>query len=307
MLIIDAHTHVFPETVPGSTSLDTIKAIRGVSRRKLKPLTESLHRLQPWIRHLSPVPRAIVDTLSTILPIPGLLIESSPEDLLESMKQNEISRSVIVAYPSLIPNEFLIELASTHPEFIPVVVVPPKVKKPENYLKRLYEKGARGVKIHRNLDELSLASKHYDQLIGACTELDIPVILHTGHFQIGSFRSIEEWGDPKLYEPWFKKYTNTRFILVHMNYSQPELAIELAESFPNIYLDTSWQPPESLYEAVRRVGADRVLFSSDWPFVGANQEVCLKKIAECVQSELITPDQQKLILGENAKKLFKVE
>lgn len=307
MFIIDAHTHVFPETIPGSTSLETVKALRGFSRKKLKPLTETFHRIQPWIRHLSPVPRAVVDTLSTILPIPGLLIESSPEDLLESMKQNQISRSVIVAYPSLIPNEFVINLASKHEAFIPVVVVPPNVKKPEPYLKRLHEKGARGVKIHRNLDELSLASKHYDQLIGSCTELGIPVILHTGHFQIGSFRSIGEWGDPKSYEPWFKKYTNTRFILVHMNFSQPELAIDLAESFSNIYLDTSWQPPEALYEAVRRIGADRVLFSSDWPFVGANQEVTLSKIAECVRSEFITPEQQSLILGENAKKLFKIE
>lgn len=307
MLIIDAHTHVFPETIPGATSLDTVKALRGFSRKQLKPITESLHRLQPWVRHLNPLPRAIVDALSSVLPIPGLLIESSPEDLLESMKQNQISKSVIVAYPSLIPNEFVIDLASTHDGFIPVVVVPPKIKKPEPYLKRLYDKGARGVKIHRNLDELSLASKHYDQLIGTCTELDIPVILHTGHFQIGSFSSLGEWGNPKSYEPWFSKYPNTKFILVHMNFSQPELAIELAESFGNIYLDTSWQPPEALYEAVRRVGADRVLFSSDWPFVGSNQKVALGNVEDCVRSEFITSEQQTLILGENAKRLFRIE
>ncbi|WP_420871933.1 amidohydrolase family protein [Cohnella rhizosphaerae] len=54
-------------------------------------------------------------------------------------------------------------------------------------------------------------------------------------------------------------------------------ALLVAEKYENVYLETSAMPyPHKIHEAVRRIGAERVLFASDGP--GCNPELEVKKV-----------------------------
>ena len=89
-----------------------------------------------------------------------------------------------------------------------------------------------------------------------------------------------------------------------MNFHEPSVALDLVEKHPNVFVDTSWQPAEVIGEAVRRVGAERVLFGTDWPFVGNNVNIGLARIRDCIQAGSLTEEQSMLILGVNAAKIF---
>jgi predicted TIM-barrel fold metal-dependent hydrolase len=303
---IDAHTHVFSEDQASSFPLALRKA-RSFLRTQFKPLTIGIHKAQPWIRTLPSVARSVLDRISAFAPLPGLLIESTVEDLQESMKANEIDASVVVAFPPLISNEFVLTISEKYKNLIPIVSIPGDVKRGGPVLKKLIERGARGIKIYRTLDELSVSSTHYQSLLEVCAEYELPVILHTGRVQIGHIGLTDEFGDPRTFKPWFEKFPNISFILAHMNYSEPEFAIRLAENYTNLYLDTSWQPLETISEAIRRIGAHRVLFSSDWPIVGQNQQVALKQLQLSKELNFISQEEYDQVVGLNAAKLFKYE
>ena len=78
--------------------------------------------------------------------------------------------------------------------------------------------------------------------------------------------------------------------------------IEAAKRQSNIYLDTSYAPhPRRIEFAVKTIGAKRILFGSDFPY--ADPVIGLK----IVQRASISEKERKLILGENATRLLKIE
>ena len=89
-----------------------------------------------------------------------------------------------------------------------------------------------------------------------------------------------------------------------MNFHFPQVALDLMEKHRNVYADTSWQPAEVIGEAVRRVGAEKILLGSDWPILGGNISVALSRINECVETGRITAADRDLILGENAVRVL---
>jgi predicted TIM-barrel fold metal-dependent hydrolase len=71
-----------------------------------------------------------------------------------------------------------------------------------------------------------------------------------------------------------------------------------------VYLDTSWPPglvsvaPEIVRDVVRRHGADRIVFGSDWPMSDPEQDVdTLRRIG-------LTDEEVHMILGGNMANLL---
>ncbi len=81
----------------------------------------------------------------------------------------------------------------------------------------------------------------------------------------------------------------------------PEVKMNLS----NVYFDTAASPflysPRIYEQAAQLVGADKILFGSDYPLL--KQERCLKEIGSCNLSE----ENRKLILAGNARRLLGIE
>jgi predicted TIM-barrel fold metal-dependent hydrolase len=90
-----------------------------------------------------------------------------------------------------------------------------------------------------------------------------------------------------------------------MNMHEPEVALDLAQEFENIHVDTSWQPAEVIIEAVRRIGSERIFFGSDWPLLGDNQSVALERLAEASASGCISNEDIARIQGGNLVALLR--
>jgi predicted TIM-barrel fold metal-dependent hydrolase len=89
-----------------------------------------------------------------------------------------------------------------------------------------------------------------------------------------------------------------------MNFNSPQTAIDLAIQFPNVCVDTSWQPAEVIGEAVHRAGARKVLFGTDWPLAGANVAVGRERIGACVSAGFFSEEEAALVLGDNAERIL---
>jgi predicted TIM-barrel fold metal-dependent hydrolase len=84
-------------------------------------------------------------------------------------------------------------------------------------------------------------------------------------------------------------------------YFHVDEAIEVADRYPNIILETSAMPyPDKIKEAVGRIGAERVIFGSDGPMCSPILE------REKVQMAGLAPDELAQVLGGSAARLLGV-
>lgn len=222
------------------------------------------------------------------------------------MSKNLINYSVIIAHPPYIPNEFVLKLASQNKSIIPVVNIPYGHENPVELLKKYIDMGAKGLKIHAAADGGESLSDHYKLILEVANEKSLPVIIHTGCIHIEPLYKDPQMGHAEHFEQWFDLYPKSNFILAHMNYHHPKVAIELCSRFKNVYLETSWQPKAQIVEAIKTVGAKKIMFGSDWPIMGNNISHALTQIETAYEEKLISKPQKDLVLGQNAFNIFKV-
>lgn len=266
-----------------------------------------MHKAQTLMRHLPDPIRAGLDQVAGLAPLPGLFLTSTASDLLETLEDNEVDQALVIAHPPFASNEFVLEECAKDERLIAVVNIPKDTAKPSLKLKSFVKQGARVLKIHPASDGDGPECARYLTLLKTATELDIPVIIHTGCIHSNLIYKNPDSGRAELFAPWFKKFPALKFVLAHMNFHEPDVALDLAMEYPNLYVDTSWQPTETIGEAVRRIGSERILFGSDWPLLGENISIGIQRIRDCVETELINQEDARRILGANAIKLLKLE
>jgi predicted TIM-barrel fold metal-dependent hydrolase len=316
---IDFHVHPFPNW---SESLinraPVLKLLAGFFETRVEPWRKQIrklgwpaamlaHRVQPYLRFWPAAIRNSLDELGGVVPLPGLLFERSEQDLLEAMDEAQMDFAVIIAHPPMIPNEFILELGQKNSRFLPAVNIPPGTRSPGKTLQRFLKKGARALKIHLAADGEGTDSARYHALLKVANSAGLPVILHTGCLHSHAIYRSPELSKVEHFVPWFKNYSSIPFVLAHMNFHEPEAAISVAEDFPKLWLDTSWQPPEVVGEAVRRLGSERILFGSDWPYIGHNIAVGKQRLQDGLQSGFLQQKDLENILGNNAARLLGIE
>ncbi len=305
-LIIDFNCHVFPDLIKNSEmiSVEGVNRFKGNARQWLRPVSRSVHGAQILLRHLPLFARNPLDAFSALLPFPGLMFESTPSDLYSAMDEAQVNFSVAIAQSPWISNEFVLSLAAENPRLIPVVNIPRGTSRPGQALKAWVGKGARAIKLHPALDGEDVNSPRYRSVLRAADDMNLPVIVHTGCVQSKLLYRSPSQAKAENFIKWYESFPNVRFILAYMNFHEPNTALDLCEEFPNLWVDTSSQPSEVIGEAVRRIGAERVLFGTDWPFLGSNLTLGKSRIQDAIDTGLLNQEQGRLILGENAAKIL---
>ncbi len=304
MPVIDFQTLLLSETLSGVLP----PAARKWGKFWAKPVSRALHRAQPWIRFLPPIGRSVVEEVSSLAPLSHALFESSLADLRESAEKYRVDRCVLLSDPARVSNARLLEIAERDPMFIPAIRIPrPETgatERIESEIADAHAHGARILQIHPASDGIDPSHDFYLRQIEAAAKYGWIVLVQTGAPKVHLVYRRPEYSEVGRFESAFKSWPKTTFVVARMGFNDPGRAMDLAETYPNLVLETSWQPLETIAEAVRRVGAERVLFGSDWPILGNNQRVGLRRIQGAVRAQMFSEEDAAKILGGNAEALL---
>ena len=277
-MIIDAHTHTFPEKIADKAvaKLEKMADSKAFIRATDSALTESMKK-------------AGID-ISVILPV-----ATSPQQV---EKLNDYS----IAKNELFNETGLFFLGAMHPEY-------------ENYkseLRRIKEKGLTGIKIHPAYQATDLDDIRFLNIIEEASSLDLAVVIHAG-WDIGimerNFASVD------MICNVLKKIAPKKFVAAHLGSWTDWDAVESTLAGEALYMDTSFifdteksdkEKPYKMIETaqferiVKKHGYEKILFGSDSPW--SSQSESLK----CVTQAALDKEKMHLLLGENARKLFDV-
>ena len=170
-------------------------------------------------------------------------------------------------------NEFIGSLDRTR--FTPFGTIHPELPVEQN-LRLLKDNGLRGVKLHPLFQDLSLTDPRVIDILHGLAEEQILVITHAG---AGGDAAANARGNPAALRHMLDAVPGLTVIACHFGgYHRLDEAEKLIVG-SRAYLETSWPPrvgdleASRIVDVIRRHGADRVVFGSDWPMADPAAEI----------------------------------
>lgn len=205
-------------------------------------------------------------------------------------------------------NDYLLEAAAqSGGRLVPFCTVQPSDEAARDELKRWAARGARGLGELRPQQQGYglIDSSEADLLAWAGNAYDLALLFHVsepvGHVYPGKAGlSLEHLGR------FIGDFPGVAVIAAHWGGGLPFFALmpEMREAFDRVYFDTAatgfLYTPEVFARCVDLVGAEHILFGSDFPLV--SQEQALKELREAPIDE----GARRLIEGENARLLLRL-
>jgi len=144
---------------------------------------------------------------------------------------------------------------------------------------RFAEKGFIGVKLHPGLHGARAADASYRPAMEHADARGLPVLIHT--WSHADLTDVDELGG---------KYGNARFIIAHMGGAPDNLehALEVMRRRDNVFGDTalSYAPHRNIEYAVKKAGAEKIIFGTDMPFYDPVFTLARVVCADIRESEL---------------------
>ena len=231
-------------------------------------------------------------------------------------------------------NDYISDLAHQHPDRLFGLIVLPlqDIDASMTELDRcVNERGMKGVLLYSNLDGSFPDEDRYRPLFDHAQRLDIPVLLHPAYpvtYDATVGRNLVA-GLGLMFDTsialariilsgLLDEFPRLKLVCPHVGGTLPYLIGRLdhqtqvlkrgaehitkppSEYLRNIYLDAVSPIPMAIQYGIDYVGPDRMLYSSDHPWVDP------KVIATCLHSLNLPAGDQERIFGGNAKRLFKL-
>lgn len=271
-MIIDAHTHIYPEKIV-ERAIEKLEKASGVPAKtdgRRAGLLDSMKK-------------AGVD-YSLLLPV-----ATSPGQVETINKQAAAANQTAF-------ETGLFSFGAIHPDT-------------ENYkevLRSLKESGIRGIKLHPDYQGTFFNDIRYKRIVEEATGLGLYIMVHSG-IDIGLPNPIH--CPPEQVIEMLSETGTDKLILAHMGGWQiwDRVAEELAGE--NVYMDTAFSldcvpevkgmlSKEQFVNLVRRHGADRVVFGTDSPWSGQKESV--DWIRDCG----LTEEEEEKIFSGNMRRIL---
>ena len=263
-MIIDFHAHIYPPPVAAK--------ILPAARRKLK------------------------------VEVPG---SGAPQDLLGHMSRSGIARSVLLPLAKGIEdvsrlNDWILSVSDEG--LIPFGAIHPFMENLEAELDRLADCGVQGVKIMPLLQEFYPDDKGCERLYEALIKRGMMLVTHTGRDPL---EREEVFGTPERFARVVQCYPELKLLLAHLGGMRmwDEAKRHLLPPGGNVCFDTAYVSfyldGTEMAELIQDIGADRVIFGSDYPWEIPGRAV------EIIQRLDLSEGEKEAILWKNASILLK--
>ncbi|MBI2165686.1 MAG: amidohydrolase [Chloroflexi bacterium] len=172
-------------------------------------------------------------------------------------------------------NEWACQVTRQHPNLVSFLGVDPVFMTREEMAKEIddkVKKGAKGVKIVPINLRMYGSDPRLWPVYEECHRRRLPLLSQAGGSPEGGH---DPWGRPKYFEEAARAFPNMRIILAHLGAGYEAEVAALTSKYPNVFADLSgrlhligspgeWTREEAA-QWIRRIGADRVMFGTNFP------------------------------------------
>ncbi|MDO4988751.1 MAG: amidohydrolase family protein, partial [Synergistes sp.] len=262
-MIIDFHTHIFPDAIADaamkSLSMHGRLGYDGIP--KLAELVESMDG--------HGIDKSIVLNVATKA--------SQHENILRFSKR--ISSDRIIPFGSVVPSS---------PDAL-------------SYVQKMAEAGIKGLKFHPPYEQIIADDKGLYPLYDLARSLNLIIVFHAGWDPV--FPEYTGAAPEKIADA-AKNFPGLRIVAAHMG--GLHFAREVYENIAGkseLYFDTSdsdgpWMDKNIFRDIIRRHGAEKILFASDYPWHIQSREINMVMDAD------LSTEEKELILHGNAERLL---
>ncbi len=192
------------------------------------------------------------------------------------------------------------QFSSSQRRLISFAGIHPKCDDIDKKMRFIKENGFLGVKIHPDYQETFIDDDGYVEILNNAKELDLIVVTHAG-IDTG-YRDRPVRCTPERALRLIKKVHYGKFVLAHLGGS--ELSDDVIKTLcgEDVYFDTAFvlkfTEKQVFNEIIDRHGADKILFATDSPWSSIENDVNIIKSFE------LTKENEEKILHGNAEKLL---
>ncbi len=242
-MIIDFHTHVFPDKIAVKT-----------------------------IEHLAALSGIVPHSDGSVCGLKGAL-ERAGADLAVTLP--------VVTNPTQFDsiNRFAASLNESDQPVLSFGGIHPDCEDLTGKMRTLKEMGFKGVKIHPDYQETFFDDARYLEILRAASEFDLIVVTHAGVDDGYVGKPVRCTPDRVLnalnYVP------NVKLVLAHLGGNRLEDEVYDKLLGRNVYIDTAYNmhvmPKEAFLKFVKKHGANKILFATDSPWRDIQEEVAVLK------------------------------
>lgn len=186
-------------------------------------------------------------------------------------------------------NDYLIGAAAAEPElFIGFGTMHPDYEDVEGELDRIRAAGLRGVKLHPDFQHFCLDDEKAIAMFQAMADRNMPAIIHTGDQRY-------PYSEPRRMAHVLDQVKGLKVICAHLGgWSVWTDAWQTLAGREGVWVDTSSSlyaiTPEEAADVIRRYGADRVFFGTDYPMWDPEEE-----LEKFLRLPLTAEEQEKIL------------
>ena len=296
---IDAHVHTYATRDIGR------QAMMGTGRTDYGGTPDELLE----IMSSAGITHAVMVNMTPVADMRDAALERLPTDLATADRaeaEATIDRQLIGRLQRR--NQWTCEVGRRHPQLIPFIGLDPCMSEAEllQEMEGRRAEGARGLKLHPAAQRFYPHDRRLWPVYERAQELGWPIIFHSGAFALGPGRS--DHALLKHFPEVLSAFPRLTVVLGHMGFGDFEGCATIARDHPNAMFDCCYiingtEPSPSLSDdeataAIRSVGAERVMFGSDYPWFDPALD------AARIRRLPLSDADKRAVLRDNAARLF---
>lgn len=235
------------------------------------------------------------------------------EELIESMDRDGIDISIVqnIGWTThelcVETNDYIMESVARYPERLVgfCTVQPRSLDAALAEIERCVKGGIRGVgEIRPDIQLLDLGDKELmDPFVDLLVKYKLVLSVHSSE-PVGHDYQGKGAVTPGILYPLITRYPDLTLVCAHWGGGLPFYALmpEVKEAMEKVYFDTAASPflytPEIYHQVIQLVGADKILFGSDYPVVAQSRllrEIDSLDLPEAAKDEILADNARRLL------------
>ena len=199
----------------------------------------------------------------------------STEALLESGRKVGVEKYLVFSTATTAKqvksiNDFILQEAREHPEFLPVGTMHIDYEDFEEEIERISKEGIKGIKFHPDFQKFNFDDERLFPIYELLQKNNMFVITHSGDYRHG-------YSHPQRVASVAEKFKKLNIIAAHCGaWSQWKEAKECLV-LPNVYVDTSssmgFFEPDIILNTIDVYGKNKIFFGTDFPMWNHENEL----------------------------------